>query len=389
MYRDGLRRLVSLLAVGCCMAAWASPAGAHPTPTTGFGINAWYLFSAMPESSWDGNLAAMAADDITSVRADAQWSAAEPTAPGAASPQYNWTTFDAIASALARHGLRWLPIIDYTAPWNESVAGDMNSAPSNVGDYVQYAAAFVARYGPGGSFWHANPGLTPEPVTAVEIWNEEDVTGTYIAPATYAPMYEQARTAIHGVDPSVTVVVGGLAEAAESYMQQLQQAIGKPGQIDAVAQHPYDQNPAAVLNDVASMRSTLDGLGDGKVPIYVTEYGWPLYGVGAGVPTLSDSQRGTYLYQTITGLADSSDDVLGIYPYSWVSQAANIFDPEQWYGITSDGAATASSTQLASAYQHVAAEDVADGPTLASAPVLQPVTKPRAPAAARRRRRVS
>src|SRR5581483_907703 len=110
--------------------------------------------------------------------------------------RYNWTLDDLIVSSLAAHGLRWLPIIDYSTPWARSAPNQIHSPPRSAGDFATYAAAVVSRYGPGGSFWLENPGLKPLPVLTYEIWNEPD-NGTFWYPspnpAAYASLYGAAR----------------------------------------------------------------------------------------------------------------------------------------------------------------------------------------------------
>jgi Cellulase (glycosyl hydrolase family 5) len=353
------RRAVVLLAacagvVGCAGLA-ATPALAN-TPAAGLGMNGWYLFWNMPQSTWNTQVAGMAADGIKVVRADALWSNVEPTAPTASGPTYNWSTTDAIATALAQHGIQWLPIIDYSTSWNASEPGDLQSPPTSDSAYAAYAAAVVARYGPGGSFWKANPKLTAEPVTAVEIWNEPNVTGTAIPAAQYAAMYESARTAIHQVSPSVEAIVGGLGNPAGTYIQQVQQTLGGPGYIDAVGQTPYDQNADDVLEDIAGLRLSLDEVGDANVPIDIEEFGWPTSGSASYVSTVSDSTRASYMTTVISDLASSDCGVERILPYTWVTAQQNAGDTEDWYGVTNDGAATATSRAIAAQYASIEAK---------------------------------
>jgi hypothetical protein len=59
----------------------------------------------------------MAAGGIKTVRFDATWATAEPTRPVRGHHRYAWRTFDDIAAALARHGLRWQPVLAYATPW--------------------------------------------------------------------------------------------------------------------------------------------------------------------------------------------------------------------------------------------------------------------------------
>src|SRR5581483_1548243 len=150
-----LSLLVPLLGL-VALLTFATPTAGATTPASGLGVNGWYLFWKMPASRWDGPLAAMAADGVQVVRADALWESVEPSPPDSSGHHYQWAATDAIAAALARHGLRWLPIVDYSTTWSASVSlngsPDLKSVPTDIASYAAYAGALVARYGPGGSF---------------------------------------------------------------------------------------------------------------------------------------------------------------------------------------------------------------------------------------------
>src|ERR1019366_604353 len=60
-----------------------------------------------------------------------------PAQPGAAQAghhTYDWAFDDHIAGALATAGLRWLPVLDYTAPWDQSIRGQDHSPPRSDSD---------------------------------------------------------------------------------------------------------------------------------------------------------------------------------------------------------------------------------------------------------------
>src|SRR5205807_8886011 len=152
------------------------------------------------------------------------------------------------------------PIIDYSTAWAQSLPGQDHSPPTSDADYAAYAAAVSARYGPGGSFWRAHPGLPALPVRQLEIWNEPD-NGSFWRPgpdaARYALLYAAARDAIHAVDPSGRVLVGGLSQAPTFLPAMLVADPTLRTGIDAVAIHPYGATPTAVLARVAQVRTVL------------------------------------------------------------------------------------------------------------------------------------
>ena len=119
-----------------------------------------------------------------------------PTPPAAGVHHYDWAFDDRVAGLLAQAGLQWLPVLDYSVAWAQSIPGQDHSPPRSAADYAAYAGAFAARYGPGGTFWAAHPELVAKPVTTIEIWNEPD-NGEFWTPtpnaAAYADMYAGAR----------------------------------------------------------------------------------------------------------------------------------------------------------------------------------------------------
>ena len=54
-----------------------------------------------------------------------------------------------------------------------------SSKPARDRPYAQYVTALIQRYGPKGTFWTANPTVPKDPITEWEIWNEEDLVGSW------------------------------------------------------------------------------------------------------------------------------------------------------------------------------------------------------------------
>lgn len=311
------------------------PAPASPRGEQ-FGANVNRLFNdatyTAPEI--DDQLSALAATGATVARSDAFWEASEPSPPVSGQHHYDWTFDDLIAGSLAEHGLRWLPIIDYSAPWAQSIPGRDHSPPNNVADYAAYAGAVASRYGPGGTFWRAHPEIEALPVQAYEIWNEPDnPTFWYPSPdpARYAQLYAAAERAILAVDAQARVLVGGLTHPASFLPAML--AADPQLKLGGVAIHPYGATPADVLANVADARHAIEMLGAGTVPLYVTEFGWATHPPGAmdGAP---ERLRPGYLRTTITDLGESGCGVAASLVYTWVTPERDPHDHEDWFGIS-------------------------------------------------------
>jgi hypothetical protein len=320
------------------------PPGHAPPAGQAFGVNVNLLFNGgtYSQSQIASQLRAVRATGATVARSDAFWESAEPAAPVDGVHHYDWQFGDEVAGSLAAAGLRWMPILDYTAPWAQSIAAQDHSPPSSPTDYAAYAAAFAARYGPGGSFWRSRPGLTPEPVQTFEIWNEPDNAQFWMpAPnaAQYAELYEQARGAIVAVDPSGRVLVGGLTSPSTFLPSMLAARPELRGHIDGIAIHPYG-DPLVLLSKLRSARATITSLGLGPVPLYVTEFGWTTQPRGT-VDYAPESARPGYLLATLGALGHLDCGVAGALLYTWVSPESDPNNGQDWYGINNpDGATT-------------------------------------------------
>ena len=323
-----------------------------PTGAAQFGVSVNRLFNDLTyaPAQIDAQLTALRHSGATIARTDAFWEGAEPAPPVNGVHRYDWRFDDTIASALAAHRLRWLPIIDYTAYWAESVAGQDHSPPTLPGDYAAYAAAFAGRYGHGGTFWRAHPGLPPEPVDVYEIWNEPD-DGAFWFPTPnagqYADLYLRARDAIAAVQPAARVIVGGLSNPVAFLPAMVAARPDLRGRVDGLGIHPYSATPVGVLATVRSVRALLRSLGMPQVPLYVTEFGWttrPADARGFAPAAL----RPGYLFDTLRALGHIDCGVAMTIVYTWVTPEKKPTDGEDWFGIHSpSGAATADSRAFA------------------------------------------
>jgi hypothetical protein len=301
-----------------------------------FGANTGRLFNDGTYSAGAiaAQLSALHDAGATVARSDAPWEAAEPHAPSGGIHHYNWAFDDTIASALATAGLTWLPIIDYSAPWARSVPGQDHSAP-DAPEYAAYAAALAGRYGAGGSFWQAHAQLPAHPVTTYEIWNEPDNPAFWVPrpdATAYANLYLRARAAIEAVQPSARVIVGGLTNPRSFLPDLVAAAPSLHGQLDGVGIHPYGPTPPAIFAGVRTARDTLSSLGLGKVPLYVTEFGWTTSPRGA-LDYLTERLRPGYIEQTLAGLGHTNCGLAAVLLYAWVTPERNRTDPQDWFGI--------------------------------------------------------
>jgi hypothetical protein len=314
---------------------------ARPAPTevaTGASVNLLFNAQGLPSDLINRELGALAATGARVARSDALWEAGEPQPPRGGVHTYDWAFDDLLVGALAQAGLTWLPILDYTAPWDQSIPDQDHSPPRDPAAYADWAAALAHRYGPRGKFWSAHPGLHPLPVQTFEVWNEPD-SGAFWTPgpnaAAYADLYAAARGAIDAVDPGARVIVGGLTDTVHFLPAMLAAHPSLRGHIDGVAIHPYGR-PRVVLSRILAARSTLNVLGLSSVPLDVTEFGWTTQPRG-GLDYVSATRRPAYIRRTMGVLAAHACNLGSVVLYTWFSPRANPADSQQWYGLNGGG----------------------------------------------------
>lgn len=270
---------------------------------------------------------------------------------------------DAVVELTAAAHLRLYPMMGL--PRSQGAAADASAMAS-------FVASFAQRYGPGGTFWTQHPELPYLPVESYEIGNEPDITPTapfdetslhYADPAAYAQVYQAARAALHGVDPSGQAVVGGMLDSGGIGLDQAERYLAAIGPMDAVGYHPYLYNVATMEQDTLALRAWLDGNGHPGVPIDINEFGAPT--------SVSDWGQQTAQY-TQWALCTPGLHVEDVQAFWW--GGIPLANTDTWFSMV-DG--SLSETSLGSAYLSEVQALTSQGCPL-PAPVA-PAPKPSAP----------
>ncbi len=372
---------LSLLSTMLCALACVAATPADAVPEDFFGVNGQMLPLLSPQQQ-ERHVAAMAAGGLQFVRRDGSWDRVEPNPPDpvSGSHAYNWDELDRQVALYAGHGLRWLPIIDYSTSWSGRIRGDYFSAPADPRQYAAYAAAVARRYGRGGDFWRERPELPQRPVTKYEIWNEENTEffwrGQATAPEYYADLYVAARGAIKAVDPQARVIVGGLAlgntrvtDPDDFVTRMYRHRPELVGNVDGIGFHPYTPDVAGVYTKLREIRATLARVGAGNLPLELTELGWT-------TSTTSESHRAESLARLADELPRSDCNVASLAPHTWVTREQNTADPEDWFGIYNlDGTPKPSGSAYLGSVQRVRSGAVS-GPVRICSPATSPASPP-------------
>jgi len=202
--------------------------------------------------------------------------------------------------------MKTLGLRDLDPTGDKKNRADYDADEPFIADYVKGIEKFLARYGPGGTFFKDNPGPPgrTRPITHVEIWNEPNFQ--YMIPpregverpkieaereALYAKVLPAAYKTIKAKWPSVAVVgfgAGGAGSGDLRFIKNVHNSKLVAGSYDVLSTHPYIAPVApeayfikpwggyAVGPNLATLRKTLAGHKRGDVPIWYTEIGWPI-----------------------------------------------------------------------------------------------------------------
>jgi hypothetical protein len=291
--RRQTRRLLRACALAVVAGAIAVPSAAQALPANFWGV----VPQANPSPE---QFQRLKRGGVGSVRIPVVWTSVQPVRNG---PMI-WSGVDAQVENAARAGIEVLPFLSGAPSWAVPMvwvpgSGQSVKAPRNLpvhgaaaSGWSRFVKAAVARYGPGGSFWLEHPALAPRPIRNWQIWNEQNFE-YFVArpnPIEYGKLVKLSSSAIKGIDPGASVVLGGLfarpreaefkrkpplAYFATDFLDQMyERTPGIKSKFQGVALHPYTGTYKNLYPYIEELRTVLKANHDAGKGLWVTELGW-------------------------------------------------------------------------------------------------------------------
>ena len=237
---------------------------------------------------------------------------------------WSWWQIDEVFSSAESRGIQLLPILCGKNPLTNA------EAQNDLDGWEAFAREFTSRYK--GRF------------SAVEIWNEPDNTTFWnISAANFKNIMQRAYTAIKAVDPTITVVLGGVTAGGTDYLSSLY-SNGVKNYCDVVAYHPYvwphapdeEWRTGNILSGytyrgfiryINAVKSVMSSNGDGSKPLWLTEVGWP----SGGNNGVSEAQQASYV--TNAAAIAFANGVEKFFVYELKAPETSSSDIESHFGI--------------------------------------------------------
>jgi len=223
---------------------------------------------------------------ITWARQQFPWEAIEPKRKGQfvdERGQSTWRKFDDIVALYEKYGLQIIARLDRPPDWTRKDNTLKERPPDDFNDYGGFIYEFVRHY--------------KGRIHYIQIWNEPNVWPEWgnqeVDPAAYVELLKIAYQRAKEVDPNIFVLSAPLAINTENfpirrnlsdlvYLEEMYQA-GARDYFDILSANAFgmDQPPEAppdpaTLNfqRVLLQRQIMEKYGDGKKPVWFSEYGW-------------------------------------------------------------------------------------------------------------------
>ncbi|MGB0970748.1 MAG: Ig-like domain-containing protein, partial [Mycobacterium sp.] len=291
------------------MAAVSQPT----TPTVGIQGLSWWL--GLSDTDTNRALDMSKSAGVTAVRIDISWHVVE-YEEGAP----DWSLIDPLVDKIVDRDMAVLGMLYDTPAWLSGTT-DPHAPPTNPQLFAQFAAATAEHYLGRINTW--------------EVWNEQNIPRFWASPspADYAELLKAVYPAIKAVDPSATVITGGLSPDSSgidplSFVTAMY-AAGAGGYFDAISMHPYSFPQLPTIDSVKAVHDVMTANGDGDKKVWLTEVGAP---TGTSPFAVSDETQALSI-ALFVDFARTADYVGPVYLYSILDTGSNLADPEDNFGL--------------------------------------------------------
>jgi hypothetical protein len=230
-----------------------------------------------------------------------------------------------------------------TPAWAGSV---WNELPTDTRPFATFASRVAERYGPGGAFWRANPGLEPRPAVWYEIWNEAyhgGFSSTGYDPPRYARLVRDASLAIRAAVPEAKIVMA--ADLTGDWIDDLYAAVPElSSAFDAVAVHPYAADLDAERSNPLSMgfprtvqgvRAQLVAHGAADKALWLTEIGFSTCTGTVEELCVSEARQAELVRELITKVRTTyAAYVRAVFLYHFTDWGPRDGNREHYFGLT-------------------------------------------------------
>ena len=201
---------------------------------------------------------------------------------------FTFSGLDRYMEGIAKHRQKVLPILLDAPRWH-TARGEKSGImgrPKSGRALGKFGAALIRRYGPKGSFWK-QAGLGKyrkySAIRSWQLWNEPNLR-YYWSDRPNAKQYmtvvKAARKLMKKADRRAEIVSAGIPQSStkravplKKYLQQMYRN-GAKGAFETIAVNAYAKNTRDLHSRLKLVRRVMNGRGDRRARIWITEIGW-------------------------------------------------------------------------------------------------------------------
>jgi hypothetical protein len=324
-----------------------SPGSGTPCCGSGAPVQGGLIYGLNSINPDDTSLNKVSAAGVTMSRYNMHWKDVEPS-PGT----FKWSGYDYVFGIMARHGVTLLPEILDVPGW---AASAWNVIPGDPAAYASFTAHAVARYGPGGAFWKANPGIPYHPAVYWELWNEPWWYGYNASgadPGTYARLVKAAALAGKAANPQAKFLLEAdltgypTPSTQVEWIDSMYRAVPDlNSSFDGISVHPYSfpRSPDAYaaggdnrwsFRRLPDIRAKFVAHGAADKGFWITEVGFPTCPSNPS-KCVSESTQASYLGRVFQMLkTDYASFVQAVFVYNFRDPGSQSpSNMEDWFGL--------------------------------------------------------